>query len=100
MTMGASVAASPSGDEPTANEAAARGSYRQILSSSAWIGGASVLNLAIGIVRTKIMAVLLGPAGFGLMGTFTAIVDLVRAVAEMGINNSGVRQIADAAASG
>lgn len=100
MTMGASVAASPSGDEPTAGEAAARGSYRQILSSSAWIGGASVLNLTIGIVRTKIMAVLLGPAGFGLMGMFTAIVDLVRAVAEMGINNSGVRQIADAAASG
>lgn len=100
MTIGASVAASPSGDESTVGDAAARSSYRQILSSSAWIGGASVLNLAIGLVRTKIMAVLLGPAGFGLMGTFTAIVDLVRTVAEMGINNSGVRQIADAAASG
>jgi enterobacterial common antigen flippase len=100
MTAGASVAASPSVDAAASGEATERGSYRQILSSSAWIGGASVLNLAIGIVRTKIMAMLLGPAGFGLMGTFTAIVDLVRAVAEMGINNSGVRQIADAAASG
>ena len=58
------------------------------------------MNLAIGLVRTKAMALLLGPAGFGLMGTFTAIIDLVRSVAEMGINNSGVRQIAESAASG
>jgi PST family polysaccharide transporter len=77
-----------------------RSSYRQILSSTAWIGGSQVINIAIGIVRTKVMAVLLGPAGFGLMGVLTAIADFARSAAEMGINNSGVRQIADAAASG
>ena len=42
--------------------------YGQILKSSALIGGSSVLTIAIGIVRTKATAVLLGPAGFGLLG--------------------------------
>ena len=45
------------------------------------------------------MAVLLGPAGLGLMGMLTAIADLARSVSGMGLNSSGVRQIADAAAS-
>ena len=64
-------------------------------SRTAWIGGSSAANLLIGLVRTKAMAMLLGPAGFGLMGVFTAIADLARSVAEMGINSSGVRQIAE-----
>jgi antigen flippase len=75
-------------------------SYRQILKSSALIGGSSIVAIAIGMVRTKAMAVLLGPAGFGLMGLYTSIADFTRSVAEFGINGSGVRQIAEAAGSG
>ena len=75
-------------------------SYRQILKSSALIGGSSVVAIVIGAVRTKAMAVLLGPAGFGLMGLYSSIADLARSIAEMGINSSGVRQIAEAAGSG
>ena len=74
--------------------------YGQILKSSALIGGSSVLNIAIGIVRTKVMAVLLGPAGFGLMSLYGSILDLALSIAGMGINSSGVRQIAEAAGSG
>jgi len=77
-----------------------KSSYGEILKSSTLIGGSTVLNLAVGIVRTKAMAVLLGPAGFGLMGVFTSVADLARSAAEMGINSSGVRQIAEAVGSG
>lgn len=52
------------------------------------------------MLRTKAMAIMLGPAGFGLMGTFMAIVDLASSVASMGVNRSGVRQIAEAQGSG
>jgi antigen flippase len=75
-------------------------SYDQILKSSALIGGASVVNIGIGVVRTKIMAMLLGPAGVGLLGLYGAIADLAQSIAGMGIINSGVRQIAEAAGSG
>lgn len=80
--------------------AAEKHTYGQILKSSALIGGSSMLNIAIGIVRTKAMAVLLGPAGFGLMGLYGSIIDLALSIAGMGIGSSGVRQIADAVGSG
>ncbi len=74
--------------------------YGQILKSSAIVGGSTVLNVGIGIVRTKIMALLLGPAGFGVAGLYTSIITLTQNIAGMGINSSGVRQIAEAAGSG
>jgi antigen flippase len=78
---------------------AERGTYGKILKSSALVGGSSVLNIAIGIVRTKAMAVFLGPSGFGLFGIYNSIISLTQTLAGMGINSSGVRQIAEAAGS-
>ena len=75
-------------------------SYGQILKSSAMIGGSSILNIGIGIVRTKFMAIFLGPAGFGLMGLFGSISDLAVSIAGIGINSSGVRQIAESVGTG
>jgi enterobacterial common antigen flippase len=83
---------------PPVNEErpAEKGTYGQILKSSALVGGSSILNIGIGIVRTKAMAVLLGPAGFGLFGLYGSIVTLAQTLGGMGINSSGVRQIAEA----
>jgi antigen flippase len=93
----------PVGSAPPSPEAAEipveRGTYGQILKSSALVGGSSILNIAIGIVRTKVMAVLLGPAGFGLLSVYGSIATLTQTFAGMGINSSGVRQIAEAAGS-
>jgi len=76
------------------------GAYRQILKSSALIGASSLFNIFFGIIRTKAMALLLGPSSFGLMGAYGSIVDLSRTLAQMGVNASGVRQIAQSAATG
>jgi PST family polysaccharide transporter len=73
--------------------------YGQILKSSTLIGGSSVLNLGFRVVRTKVMALLLGPTGIGLLGIYEAISDLTRTAAGMGIKMSGVRQIAAAVGS-
>jgi antigen flippase len=75
-------------------------SYAQILRSSALIGGASVLNIGISVIRTKVMAILLGPAGFGVTGLYISILDLAKTFAAMGISTSGVRQIAVAVGTG
>ncbi len=76
-----------------------RTSHLDILASTSLIGGATLLMVAVGIVRTKLIALLLGPAGIGLMSLYTSIVDITRSAAGMGLGNSGVRQIAEAAAS-
>ena len=58
-----------------------------------------MINIVLGIIRTKFVAVLLGPAGIGLMGMYSTLISLVGTLAGMGIGSSGVRQIAGAAGS-
>ncbi|MDB4409460.1 O-antigen translocase [Gammaproteobacteria bacterium] len=72
-------------------------SHRQAFRSSAIIGGASVINMVIGIVKVKVLAVLLGPAGIGLMGLYQNIMGMASTLAACGMGNSGVRQLAASA---
>jgi antigen flippase len=74
--------------------------YLQILKTSAMVGGSTMLNVGMGIVRSKAMALLLGPGGFGIAGLYTSIITLTQSIAGMGVNISGVRQIAEADGSG
>lgn len=92
-------AATGEAERPQSPVAPGNQSYRDILKSSAMVGASAAFNVGIGIVRTTAMAVLLGPAGYGLMGAFVLVTDLARSVAQMGLNASGVRQIADSVAS-
>lgn len=85
---------------PSDVQAKEKNSYGEILKSSVLVGGSSVLNIAIGIVRTKAMAMLLGPSGFGLFGLFGSIADLTQGLAGLGVNSSGVRQIAESVGRG
>lgn len=64
------------------------------------MGGASVANVALSVVRSKAIAVLLGPQGVGLMGLYNSIADLAQALGSLGIHEAGVRQIAEAAGKG
>lgn len=56
--------------------------------------------LAMGLVRSKLTAVLLGPGGVGLTGTYLTIAGFIGGIAELGIPQSGVRAVAEACATG
>lgn len=71
-------------------------SYRRMLKSSSIIGGASIFNILIGLVRTKVLAVLLGPTGVGLVGLYRSLMNTGSTVATMGQGVVGARQIAEA----
>lgn len=92
-------AASGATTAPPAPAPEASSSFRRILKSSALIGASSVITMVLGALRTKALALLIGPAGIGLFGAFTMILDLARNLAELGLTSSGVRQIAEAASS-
>jgi PST family polysaccharide transporter len=83
---------------PRKPDTAGRSSYRQIFKATALVGGVQVFNVLAGIVRTKVLASLLGPGGMGLVGMYQSATAVVGTVAGMGITQSGVRQIAEAAA--
>jgi PST family polysaccharide transporter len=71
-------------------------SYREILRSSSIVGGAQGINYLVGLLRVKIVAVLLGPSGVGLVSLYQSAVSLVGTVSGLGINSSGVREVAKA----
>lgn len=75
-------------------------SYRQILRSSSIIGGASVINILIGLVRTKVVAMVLGPAGVGLIGLLQSLMATAATVSALGLGTVGTRQISEAAGRG
>ena len=75
------------------------GSCRSILKSTSLIGGASIVNILLSMVRTKFVAILLGPVGVGLLGMYVQIIGLVVSVTSMGLSSSGVRQVAEAVGS-
>lgn len=88
------------GQTRPAAAAVQKATYGQILKSTSQIGAASVVTILFGIVRTKAMALFLGPAGVGVMGLYNSVAELTQGIAGMGVQSSGVRQIAEAVGSG
>lgn len=60
------------------------------------MGGAYGLNYLVGLVRVKIVAILLGPAGVGLISLYMSAIGLIGTVSSLGIGSSGVREVAQA----
>ena len=77
-----------------------KSSYRAILRSSSIIGGAQVVNIAASLAKMKTIALLLGPAGVGLVGLYASLIPTAAAIASLGIGSVGTRQIAAAHAEG
>jgi len=75
-------------------------SHQEILKSSSIIGTAQVFNYLIGLVRMKVVAILLGPSGVGLVGLYVSAIGLVGTMTRLGLGESGVRDIAAASSEG
>jgi len=73
-------------------------SIRQIIRASAISGIGSTVYIVAGIVKTKAIALFLGPSGVGLFGLFQSILSTAGTISGAGLNSSGVQQIAKARA--
>jgi antigen flippase len=74
-------------------------SSKQILKSTAIIGGSNFFVAITRIGQLKIFAVLLGPVGMGLVGLYSSVMNTAAAFGGLGISSSGVRQISEASTS-
>jgi O-antigen/teichoic acid export membrane protein len=70
-----------------------KSAYRQIIRTTTIFGGVQIIQIIIGIVRSKIIAVLLGPAGIGLMGLFQAGTGLISGLTNFGLSTSAIKSI-------
>ena len=71
-------------------------SYRQIFKATSLFGGVQVFNILIGIVRSKFIAVLLGPTGMGIAGLLTSTTGMITGLTNFGLGVSAVKNVAEA----
>ena len=70
-------------------------SYGHVLKYTGVFGGVQGLNVLIGLVRNKIVALLLGPGGMGLVSLFNTSMQLISQTTNLGISFSAVRHISE-----
>ena len=70
-------------------------SYRHVLKYTGIFGGVQGLNIVMGLVRTKLIAILLGPSGMGLASLFNTTVNFVSQSTNLGVAFSAVRHISE-----
>lgn len=70
-------------------------SYTHILKYTGMFGGVQGLNIAITLVRNKFVALLLGPAGMGLVALYSTIVNFFSQATNLGISFSAVRHVSE-----
>lgn len=74
--------------------------YKESLKATSLFGGVQIFNILISIVRSKFVAILLGPTGIGIIGLYTSATSLINTVSGLGLNTSAVRDISQAHVSG
>ena len=71
-------------------------SYKHILKYTSVFGTIQGLNILVAMIRNKLVAVILGPGGMGLIALFNSTLKLVGDSTNMGVPTSGVKTIAEA----
>lgn len=77
-----------------------KNSYRNITKSIGIFGGTKIFQILVGLVKNKIIALLLGPVGMGIQGMLTSTTQLVSAFTGLGLHTSAVRDVAQSSTSG
>ncbi len=73
---------------------------KESLKNTGLVGGSQIINIAIGILRTKVVAILLGPSGMGIIQLLSSSLSLVSSIASFGLGFSGVRDISESIGAG
>ena len=77
-----------------------KSSYRQIMKATSIFGGVQVFKIIIAIIRSKIIAILLGPTGMGIAALLNSTIGLMSSLTNFGLETSAVKDISEAYASG
>lgn len=68
-------------------------SYQQILKATSIFGGVQVMNIVISLIRSKFVAIWLGPLGMGIIGLLNSSLNIISEFSKMGIDTTAVREI-------
>jgi O-antigen/teichoic acid export membrane protein len=77
-----------------------KNSYSSIIKATSLFGGVQILQIIISTIRSKFIAVLLGPPGMGIAGLITSSTDIISSLTGFGLRTSGIRDVSQAYSSG
>lgn len=68
-------------------------SYKSIFRATGIIGLSQIVIILFGIIRNKVVAVILGTSGFGIFGLYNNFINMLTSFSTLGLDKSGVKQI-------
>lgn len=68
--------------------------YRSIFKATSILGSVQLFNILIGVVRNKVVSMLLGPAGMGIVGLLTSTSSTITGFTNCGLTISAMKNIA------
>lgn len=69
--------------------------YHQILKTTSLFGGLQFFTILISIIRTKLIAVFIGPIGMGIISLLNSTLNLIGGISGLGIDISAVKTISE-----
>jgi O-antigen/teichoic acid export membrane protein len=70
-----------------------KASYLQIVKTTSLFGGVQFFNIIISIIRTKLIAIFIGPAGMGIVALLNSTINIISGITSLGIETSAVKHI-------
>lgn len=71
-----------------------KNSYNSIVKSIGLFGGVKFFDIVIGVLKNKLVAVLIGPTGMGIVGILTSNIQMISSLTGFGLETSSVRDVA------
>lgn len=75
-------------------------SYGHVLKYTGVFGGVQGLNIVVNLVRNKLVSIILGPEGMGLVSLFNSTVNFISQTTNMGLSASAIKHISEVFDSG
>lgn len=69
--------------------------YRNILRTTTIFGAVQGVTIITTVIKSKILATLIGTYGYGIYGVLNTIIDLIKQISGLGIETSGVKFLAE-----
>ncbi len=70
--------------------------FKEGLKTTGLFGSVQIFKILVSIINSKFVAVLLGPAGMGIMGLLSSTTGIIGNIANMGLGTSAVRDVSEA----
>jgi O-antigen/teichoic acid export membrane protein len=74
--------------------------YKEAIKGIGIFGGVQIFLILVGLIKNKVLAVLLGPEGVGIISVYTNTLSFLTTATALGIGFSAIRNIAEAQGSG